>query len=85
MKALKIASLALTVALTGCSGSSNSGNNACEDIANKYFEEYQAYVNSREANGGEETPEVMDHYYASGDYYVQFMEMGCEEQGYTLD
>ncbi len=85
MYALRVGLCALIIALTGCSSVGGSGSNECQILSNKYYEEYQAYVDARAVNGGVETDEVMAHYYASADYYLQFMDLGCEEQGYSLD
>lgn len=62
-----------------------SSPNDCQSLADKYWQEYQAYRDARAANGGIETADVMAHYYASGDYYLKFMEIGCEEQGFSLN
>ena len=69
-----------SIFMSGCSSSNN-----CQSLADNYWSEYQAYKDARAANGGVETDEVMQHYYASGDYYLEFMNSGCEEQGYSLD
>jgi len=84
VKRLLVVLLASILALSGCTGAVNSQLNQCQVLADKYLAEYQAYVDARAANGGVETSEVMEHYYASGDYYLQFMDLGCEEQGYSL-
>jgi uncharacterized lipoprotein len=75
-----LAPLLSSLLLSACSSA-----NDCQSLADKYWEEYQAYKDARAANGGIETPDVMAHYYASGDYYLKFMEVGCEEQGFSLN
>ena len=75
---------AITLILSGCSAGM-SGASECERLANMYWSEYQAYIDARAANGGIEDEAVMSHYYASGKYYLKFMEIGCENQGYSVD
>jgi hypothetical protein len=75
---------------TGCSsGGTYSGNSSeqhpCEVLKSNYFSEYQAYVDARAANNGVEDAAVMSHYYASGEYAIQFSEADCENQGFSLD
>ena len=84
---ISICALTLT---TGCSsGSTYSGNSSeqhpCEVLKANYFSEYQAYVDARAANNGVEDEAVMSHYYASGEYAIQFSEADCENQGFSLD
>ena len=84
---ISICALTLT---TGCSsGSTYSGNSSeqhpCEVLKANYFSEYQAYVDARAANNGVEDEAVMSHYYASGEYAIQFSEADCETQGFSLD
>lgn len=69
---------------SACSGNF-SGGNQCQKLLNRYWAEYQAYIDARAANNGVETQEVMSHYYASGKYYLKFMDIGCENQGYSID
>ncbi len=75
---------------TGCSSagtfsSDGSAQHPCEVLKNSYFSEYQAYVDARAANNGVEDEAVMSHYYASGEYAIQFSESDCENQGFSLD
>ena len=69
--------------LTSCS--SLGGAKQCQQLANRYWAEYQAYVDARAANGGVESDAVMAHYYQSGKYYLKFMEIGCENKGFSID
>ena len=71
------------------SGSDTSGSassvSECQSLADQYWSEYQAYKDARAANNNVEDEAVMSHYYASSDYYLQFMNLDCESQGYSLD
>ncbi|MFM7981752.1 MAG: hypothetical protein ACKPKO_20780, partial [Candidatus Fonsibacter sp.] len=57
----------------------------CEILKSNYLSEYQAYVDARAANNGVEDQAVMSHYYASGEYAIQFSQADCESQGFSLD
>ena len=84
-------SIVLSLLLSACSqsGSYSSGSDSsvseCQSLADQYWSEYQAYTDARAANNNVEDEAVMSHYYASSDYYLQFMNLDCESQGYSLD
>lgn len=84
-------SIVLSILLSACSqsGSYSSGSDSsvseCQSLADQYWSEYQAYKDARAANNNVEDETVMSHYYASSDYYLQFMNLECESQGYSLD
>ena len=90
LKKFAVISICALTLTTGCSsGSTYSGNSSeqhpCEVLKANYFSEYQAYVDARAANNGVEDEAVMSHYYASGEYAIQFSEADCENQGFSLD
>ena len=93
MKTKVIGSLftVLSLLLSACgqadsySGGSDSNVSECQSLADQYWSEYQAYKDARAANNNVEDEAVMAHYYASSDYYLQFMNLECESQGYSLD
>lgn len=93
MKIRVIASLSivLSMLLSACSpsgsyfGSSDSSVSECQSLADQYWREYQAYKDARAANNNVEDEAVMSHYYASSDHYLQFMNLDCESQGFSLD
>jgi hypothetical protein len=84
-------SIVLSLLLSACSqsGSYSSGSDSsvseCQSLADQYWSEYQAYKDARAANNNVEDETVMSHYYASSDYYLQFMNLDCESQGYSLE
>jgi hypothetical protein len=87
---LRIIALSLTLFLiSGCSQSNQYGGGGyedpCETLRSNYWSEYQAYKDARAANNGVEDEAVMSHYYASGEYAIQFSESDCEGQGYSLE
>ena len=84
---ISICALTLT---TGCSsGSTYSGSSSeqhpYEVLKANYFSEYQAYVDAPATNNCVEDEVVMSHYYASGEYAIQFSEADCENQGFLSD
>ena len=92
MRKLKvlIALVFIPFLLTGCSAEfisqlASAGTNKCQTLADNYWSEYQAYVDARAANNGIEDEAVMSHYYASSQYYLEFMQANCENDGYTLE
>lgn len=84
-------SIVLSLLLSACSqsgsysGGSDSSLSECQILADQYWSEYQAYKDARAANNNVEDDAVVSHYYASSDYYLQFMNLECESQGYSLD
>lgn len=84
-------SMVLSLLLSACSqsGSYSSGSDSsvskCQILADQYWSEYQAYKDARAANNNVEDETVMSHYHASSDYYLQFMNLECESQGYSID
>lgn len=89
-KCLFLTLLFTAFSTVGCSSGSLYSNNSiqdhpCEILRNNYFSEYQAYKDARAANNGVEDEYVMSHYYASGEYAIQFSEANCENQGFSLD
>ncbi len=83
--------IVLSLLLSACSqsgsysGGSDSSISECQSLADSYLSEYQAYKDARAANNNVEDEAVMSHYYASSDYYLQFMNLDCESQGYSID
>lgn len=91
IKVIGSLSIVLSLLLSACSqsgsysGGSDSSVSECQSLADQYWSEYQAYKDARAANNNVEDDAVMSHYYASSDYYLQFMNLECESQGYSLD
>jgi hypothetical protein len=91
IKVIGSISIVLLLLLSACSqsgsysGGADSNVSECQSLADKYWSEYQAYKDARAANNNVEDEAVMSHYYASSDYYSQFMNLDCESQGYSLD
>lgn len=91
IKVIGSLSIVLSLLLSACSqsgsysGGSDSSVSECQSLADQYWSEYQAYKDARAANNNVEDDAVMSHYYASSDYYLQFMNLDCESQGYSLD
>lgn len=85
-----VLAILISLLLAACSEnfssqSGSTGGSRCETLASNYWSEYQAYKDARAANNGVETAEVMSHYYASSEYYLQFLQEDCEGQGYALE
>ena len=91
IKVIGSLSIVLSLLLSACaqsgsnSGGSDSSISECQSLADSYLSEYQAYKDARAANNNVEDEAVMSHYYASSDYYLQFTNLDCESQGYSLD
>ena len=91
IKVIGSLSIVLSLLLSACSqsgsysGGSDSSVSECQSLADQYWSEYQAYKDARAANNNVEDEAVMSHYYASSDFYLQFMNLECESQGYSLD
>ena len=91
IKVIGSLSIVLSLLLSACSqsgsysGGSDSSVSECQSLADQYWSEYQAYKDARAANNNVEDDAVMSHYYASSDYYLQFMNLECESQGYSLE
>ena len=91
IKVIGSISIVLLLLLSACSqsgsysGGADSNVSECQSFADQYWSEYQAYKDARAANNNVEDEAVMSHYYASSDYYSQFMNLDCESQGYSLD
>ncbi len=91
IKVIGSLSIVLSLLLSACAqsgsyyGGSDSSISECQSLADSYLSEYQAYKDARAANNNVEDEAVMSHYYASSDYYLQFTNLDCESQGYSLD
>jgi len=91
IKVIGSLSIVLSLLLSACSqsgsysGGSDSSVSECQSLADQYWSEYQAYKDARAANNNVEDDAVMSHYYASSGYYLQFMNLECESQGYSLE